>query len=297
MVPLLLALVHAGCAPTPCASETRASLEVNQKVQKLMREIDELAARYDALQKENAAIERLLSQLGFSVTMDSATVADRVALMHRFERAKAGRTRAFHKVREQLRVITSRHGTETTIRVEAGHIVVRIAESALFDTKTGALRPEATPLLWAVADSLKEFEGRRFEVLSQTAAPQPQTKEPKQRSARAKRRQQKQPPLKTASDPWHEAMLRSLAVVQAFHAAGLGWERLVAGVRAPASLTGGSDTPSIPGGADTRADKATAPRDRATPPVGSPARFIEILVLPTGEELPRVHGVSAEVRQ
>jgi hypothetical protein len=263
LLPLALLLVGAcGAAPPPTTEVPAAQREMNERMGKLRGEIDELMGRYETLVKQSAAIEQLLARLGFSAQMSVDTVAQRVELMRRFEQAEAARTAAHDKLKGLLKTLAAQHHIETYVEVRNGQIVVHLAEGALFDAKRGHLRAEATPLLWAVAEGLKELAGRRFEVVAEVtpAAPEPAPAAKGQaRPKPARRGKTAAPP-----DPWANAAQRAAAVVRVLEGAGLGAERLAAVERLP--------------------DPTAAHR-------GS-GRFIEIIVLPTREELPRVHGTQ-----
>jgi len=250
-------------APPPAAQTPAAQREVTARVITLGRDIDELNQRYESLLKQNAAIERLLVQLGFGVQMSADTVAQRVELMRRFERAETARTATHEKLKGLLRTLATQHKTEMQVEVRAGQIVVRLAEAGLFDPRRGHLRAEATPLLWAVAEGLKELAGRRFEVVAEVtlplaAAPAPAAKG----KARPKPARRGKAPL--PEDPWAASSQRALEVVRVLEGAGIAAERLAAVERVPDPAAGRP-------GAD---------------------RFIDIVVLPTRDELPRVHGAT-----
>jgi len=260
---LLTVVLVAACEATapPPAPVSPAQREVTERVMALGKEIDELSGRYEGLLKQNAAIEQLLARLGFSAQMTVDTVAQRVEMMRRFEHAEAARTAAYEKLRGLLRTLADQHHLECYVEVRNGNIVVYLAESALFDAKTGRLRGEVNPLLWAIAEGLKELTGRRFEVVTEVApdapAPAPTPPKAKARPKAAKR-------LKAAHvvDPWAAAADRAAALVRAFEGAGLAAERLAA-VERPLDPT------EVRRGA---------------------GRYVQIVVLPTREELPRVHG-------
>jgi hypothetical protein len=235
---------------------------MTEKVINLGRDIDELSQRYESLLKQNAAIEKLLGQLGFGVQMTADTVAQRVELMRRFERAETARTAAYEKLKGLLKNLAAAHKVETGVEVRAGQIVVRLAEAPLFDARKGRLRAEATPLLWAVAEGLKELADRRFEVVAEVALPAAAAPAPAAKGkARPPRPRGKAPKPEEA---WAAASLRAMEVVRALEGAGLAGERLAAVARVP--------------------DPAAARP--------GPGRFLEIVVLPTRDELPRVHGAE-----
>jgi hypothetical protein len=260
---VLLGACEATASPPP-TQVPAAQREVTARVISLGRDIDELNQRYESLLKQNAAIEKLLGQLGFSVQMSADTVAQRVELMHRFERAEAARTAAYERLKGLLKTLATQHKTEMQVEVRAGQIVVRLAEAGLFDPKKGRLRAEATPLLWAVAEGLKECAGRRFEVIAVVpplAAAEPPAAAATTGKARPKPRA-RGPALKP-EEIWEAAARRAVEVARALAGAGIAAERLAGGARGPGPEAGGA------GG-----------------------RFIEILVLPTRDELPRVHGTE-----
>ncbi len=258
----LLTLAGCGAAAPPPAPAPLVPPEVAERVNNLSQEIDQLGRRYETLQKQNAAIEKLLAKLGFGVQMTHETVQQRVDMMQRFERAEAARTATFHKLRTLLATLAAQHKVETSVEVRAGQIVVRIAESALFDAREH-LRTEAAPLVWAVADGLKDLVGRRFEVVAEVRLPPPAKPDPAPPKAKAKK---KAKPRKGKAAPaadtgWEGSARRVMEVVRMLEGAGIGAERLVACERGP--------------------DPAATS--------GAGGRFLEIIVLPTGDELPRVH--------
>ncbi|HEY3356464.1 MAG TPA: hypothetical protein VGQ83_24650 [Polyangia bacterium] len=258
----LAALAGCGAAPGP-APACPQQHAVGEKLTALTREIDVLVGRYDALLKQNQAIEKLLGDLGFKVEMTGGTVQQRVEMMHRFERAEASRTATFQKLRRLLATLASQHTVETYVEVRAGQIVVRLAERALFDAK-GAFRAEAAPLVWAVAEGLKELPGR-FEIAAEVAvaaaapvaAAAAVTGMAKRKARPARARTPKGPP---PPSPWTVAAGRAAEVLRLLEGTGLAGARLAATARLPEQ----------PGGAP----------------------FIEILVLPLRDELPRVHGAT-----
>jgi hypothetical protein len=256
---LLVSALLAGCggAPTPAPACPATPPAVGEKLATLNQDIDLLARRYDGLRKQNQAIEKLLGELGFKLDMAQSTVQQRVEMMHRFERAEASRTASFQRLRSLLATLAAQHKVDTTVEVRAGQIVVRIAERSLFDAK-GRFRAEAAPLVWAVAEGLKELGGRSFQVAAEVApaaseaAPAPKRG---QATARPQRRRAPEP-----VSPWAVAAGRAAEV-----------RRLLEGT-------------GIPG------VRLTAAQRPAAPPGAVPA--IEIVVLPLRDELPRVHGTT-----
>ena len=224
----LLAVLTAceATAPPPPAQVPEAQRQMTERVMTLGRDIDELGKRYESLLKQNTEIEKLLGQLGFTVQMSGGTVAQRVEMMRRFERAEAARTATFEKLRGLLRTLATQHKVDTAVEARAGQIVVRLAEAGLFDPAKGRLRAEATPLLWAVAEGLKEITGRRFEVAAEvvlpTAAPAAATATGKAKAKAARVRGKAAKP----ADPWATAAGRAQEVVRLFEGAGIAAERL-----------------------------------------------------------------------
>src|SRR5512136_2193694 len=110
LVPLALVLVGAcgATAPPPATRLPATERELNERMLKL---------RYESLVKQNAAIEALLAQLGFSAQMTLDTVAQRVELMRRFERAEAARTAAYARLNGLLKTIATQHHLETSVEV------------------------------------------------------------------------------------------------------------------------------------------------------------------------------------
>jgi flagellar motor protein MotB len=269
---LLLPLVLlAGCGAGSsqyvlCPNE----VAVRDKLRDLTGEIDLLVKRYDTLLKQNQAIEKLLADLGFTLEMTTDTVQQRVDMMHRFERAETSRTATYQKLRGLLQTLASQHQVETYVEVRAGQIVVRIAERALFGPG-GAVRAESAPLVWAVAEGLKELTGRGFEVAAEVAAPAVATPEPAvaapgaaqakaQAKAKPKARRPKGQAEPAPPSPHALAAARAAEVLRLLEGAGLPAARLAAVQRPPAAVGG--------------------------------APFIEIVVLPMRDELPRVHGAT-----
>jgi flagellar motor protein MotB len=257
LTPFILLGACEATAPPPAPATPAAQREVTARVLSLGKDIDELNQRYESLLKQNAAIEKLLGQLGFSVQMSADTVAQRVELMRRFERAEAARTAAHARLQGLLRTLATQHKTEMQVEVRGGQIVVRLAEAGLFDPRKGRLRAEATPLLWAVAEGLKELAGRRFEVVAEVTPPAPAA-EPAAKGKKPRARAKAPKP----EEAWATSARRAVEVVRALQGAGIAAERLAAAERLP----------------DPAAARAAG------------GRFIEILVLPTRDELPRVHG-------
>jgi hypothetical protein len=266
LLPLALLLVGAGgAAPPPVTAVPAAQREMNERMAKLRGEIDELMGRYETLVKQSAAIEQLLARLGFSAQMSVDTVAQRVELMRRFEQAEAARTAAYEKLKGLLKTIAEQHHLETSVEVRNGHIVVHLAETALFDAKRGTLRAEVNPLLWAVAEGLKDLPGRHFQVVTEVSLPAAHAPAPTATGkGKARAKPGKRLKLPAVEDPWATAAQRAAEVVRALEVAGVAPERLAAVQRLP--------------------DPAAA-RPRA-------GRFLDIIVLPTRDELPRVHGAA-----
>jgi hypothetical protein len=266
LLPLVSLVLLGACeatAPPPPAQVPAAQREMTARVITLGKDIDELSQRYESLLKQNTAIEKLLVQLGFGVQMTADTVAQRVELMRRFERAETARTAAHERLKGLLKTLAQQHHVETYVEVRAGQIVVRLAETALFDATKGHLRAEATPLLWAVAEGLKELAGRRFEVVAEVTPPPAAAPAPVA-TGKAKPKAARRGKAPKPEEAWLASSGRALAVVRALEGTGLAAERLAAVERLP--------------------DPATA-----RPGAG---RFIEIIVLPTRDELPRVHGAA-----
>ncbi|MBI5478208.1 MAG: hypothetical protein HY906_05090 [Deltaproteobacteria bacterium] len=265
LAPVVLLGACEATAPSPPAQTPAAQREVTARVISLGRDIDELSQRYESLLKQNAAIEQLLGRLGFSVQMSADTVAQRVELMRRFERAEAARTATYEKLKGLLKTLAAQHKLESYVEVRAGQIVVRVAETSLFDARKGRLRAEATPLLWAIAEGLKELVGRRFEVVAEVvlpaAAPPPDPAAAKGKARPKPRARGKAP---KPEDAWEVSARRVTEVVRALEGAGIAAERLAAVERVPDPTVARPDT----------------------------GRFIEIIVLPTRDELPRVHGAE-----
>jgi hypothetical protein len=278
--PCALVLVSAlacGCgaaleAPSP--ANLQAQRVVTERVMALSQEIDELGRRYDSLLKQNAAIEQLLARLGFTVQMTTDTVQERVDMMRRFERAEAARTACFGKLRSLLKTLAAQQHVDTGIELRAGQIVVRLSEKLLYDAK-GRFRVEAAPLVWAVADGLKEFTGRQFEVVTEVRLPRPgpdtpaaqgaaetparRASEKASQKAKKKARRGAEPESSPEEQGFAGAAHRGLDILKQLRGAGIPGERLSVSQR----LVEG---------------------EISRPP------FVEIIVLPTGDELPRVHG-------
>jgi len=236
-----------GAAGRP-ASEPCPDRFAGDRVNEMRREIDQLSGRYEVLRTENAAIERLLGELGFSTDMSGATVKERLDLMRRFEQAEVTRTASFQKLRGLLATLAAEHKIEASVEVRDGQLVMRFAERALFEH--GRFRMAAAPLVWAIADVLKDLEGRRFEIVAEVGV----GAEPaaaKGRRPRAK---------KGSPDAWAMAQARATEVLRLLEAAGIADDRLAAGARPP-------EQPKGP-------------------------RVLDIVVLPTPAELPRIHGIE-----
>ncbi|MCK7505622.1 MAG: hypothetical protein MZV70_17135 [Desulfobacterales bacterium] len=135
-------------AQTPAAQR-----EVTARVISLGRDIDELNQRYESLLKQNAAIEKLLVQLGFGVQMSADTVAQRVELMRRFERAEAARTATHEKLKGLLETPGgTAQDRDARWRCAPDRSWCASRRSGSSIARKGRLRAEATPLLWAVAE-------------------------------------------------------------------------------------------------------------------------------------------------